>query len=84
MPETATAPAVLTLRETADLLRVSGRTVARLTERGILRPLPLGGRIVRYRAADVQALIAGAPARTEHRSHLAAWHAREGERCEHG
>jgi excisionase family DNA binding protein len=71
----AIAPTVLTLRETADLLRVSQRTVARMTARGLLRSLPLGGRIVRYAAADVRAIIEGAPAKAEHRSHLAAWHA---------
>ena len=74
MPETATVRAVLTLAEVAALLRVSQRTVARMAASGALRSIALGKRCVRFSAADVHAIIEGAPAKAEHRSHLAAWH----------
>lgn len=69
-------PAVLTLGEVGDLLRVSPRSVQRMVAAGKLRSLDLGGRLVRFAAADVHSLIAGAPVATGHRSHLTAWHAR--------
>lgn len=52
-------PAVLTKQETADLLRVSLRTLERWREAGVLVPIPLGHgvRSVRYRREDVERFI---------------------------
>lgn len=51
-------PELLTKSETADLLRVSVKTVERWEKDGILNPIRIA-RSVRYRRTDVQALIAG-------------------------
>jgi excisionase family DNA binding protein len=49
---------LLTRKEVAELLRVSVRTVDRLTADGVLRPVRLRARgRVTFRSADVQALI---------------------------
>ena len=70
-----TASAVLTADEAAAIIvRISPRSVRRLTERGILHPLARGGRIVRDAADDVHSLISGTPAGTEYRSHWGTWH----------
>jgi excisionase family DNA binding protein len=51
-------PALLTVRETADALRVNPRTIERWTAEGRLRRVKLAPRCVRYRADDVAELIA--------------------------
>ena len=48
---------LLTAEDVAARLAVSVRSVRRYTERGVLAPIQLG-RAVRYRAADVERLIA--------------------------
>jgi DNA-binding transcriptional MerR regulator len=50
-------PTLLTKIETAEMLRVTPRTLDRWREAGLLVPLLLG-RNVRYRLEDVQAFIA--------------------------
>lgn len=49
---------LLTKKETAEVLRVTQRTLDRYRLSGILTPIYLG-RTVRYRRDDVQALIDG-------------------------
>ena len=49
---------LLTRAELAEVLRVSTRTVDRLAERGVLRPVRLvPGGAVRFRTDDVEALL---------------------------
>lgn len=52
---TESAP-LLTKDQVAELLQVSRRTVERMEESGELEPLRIG-RMVRYRPADIEALI---------------------------
>jgi len=55
----------LTESEVADLLRVSGRTIRRWGERGVLPIVQLGG-IRRYPSAAIDALVGGiAPTTSE-------------------
>lgn len=49
---------LLTRQETADWLKVSTKTLHRWEQDGTLTPIRLGG-VVRYREADVRALIDG-------------------------
>ncbi len=52
------APALLTLRETAERMRVSERTVYRWVKDGRLTALSTpGGRLLRFRATDVDAAL---------------------------
>jgi len=57
-------PALLTKAETADLLRVSVKTLDRWRAAGLLVPIELGEgvRSIRYRREDVEALIGRASA----------------------
>ena len=51
-------PQVLTRQETADILRVSLRTLDRWRDAGVLVPIELGdARTVRYRRDDVDRLV---------------------------
>lgn len=49
---------LLTPAEVADVLRVSARTVRRYGDEGRLHRVRVGGRLARYTAASVEALIA--------------------------
>jgi excisionase family DNA binding protein len=51
-------PALLTVREVADLLRVHENTVYKWAKDGTLEALTLG-KTVRFRRADVEALLSG-------------------------
>jgi excisionase family DNA binding protein len=55
---------MLTLAEAADTLGVHPRTVRRMIARGDLAAVRIGPRLLRVRAADVEAL--GRPLRTVH------------------
>ncbi len=65
MPSTnETQPALLTQRETADLLGVSKKTMRRLLVSGVLEPVRIAGLAhPRYRRSDVERLVReGSPA----------------------
>jgi excisionase family DNA binding protein len=51
-------PSILTTREAADLLRVSERSIERWRAQGKLPTMNLSGKWVRFRRADVLALLA--------------------------
>jgi excisionase family DNA binding protein len=63
-PKTDAAPAIgdrlLTLREVADVLRLSTRTVREYVQRGEIEGRIIGGRW-RFRRADLDAFFANAP-----------------------
>jgi excisionase family DNA binding protein len=46
-------PAMLKLGEVAEMLKVSTRTVRRLVVRGVLRPLAVSVRCLRFRRSDI-------------------------------
>lgn len=48
---------LLTTQEVADILRVSTRTVRRFGQDGILERVHVGGRLTRYRADSLDALL---------------------------
>jgi excisionase family DNA binding protein len=50
-------PSILTVREAADLLRVSERSLVRWRAQGLLPTMSLNGRRVRFRRSDVLALL---------------------------
>jgi excisionase family DNA binding protein len=50
-------PAILTIREAADLLRVSERAIDRSREQGKLPTMILNGRWKRFRREDLLALL---------------------------
>lgn len=52
-------PAFLTIDEVATLLGVSTRTVRRRLKGGTLRRAPLGGRVVRIPASELNRLAGG-------------------------
>ena len=47
-------PAIMTLGEVADMLRMSTRTARRLVVRGVLRPLAVSARCLRFRRSDIE------------------------------
>lgn len=51
-------PALMRVKEAAQYLAMSPRTVATLTARGTLSAVRFGKRCVRYRRADLDALVA--------------------------
>jgi len=63
-PKTYVAPAIgdrlLTLREAADVLRLSTRTMREYVQRGEIEGRIIGGRW-RFRRADLDAFFANAP-----------------------
>jgi excisionase family DNA binding protein len=63
-PKTDAAPAIgdrlLTLREAADVLRLSTRTMREYVQRGEIEGRIIGGRW-RFRRADLDAFFANAP-----------------------
>jgi excisionase family DNA binding protein len=63
-PKTDTAPPIggklLTVREAADVLRLSPRTVREYVQRGEIEGRIIGGRW-RFRRADLDAFFASAP-----------------------
>jgi excisionase family DNA binding protein len=67
-PRTEAAPAIgdrlLTLREAADVLRLSTRTVREYIQRGDIEGRLIGGRW-RFRRADLDAFFANAPSEWE-------------------
>jgi len=67
--QTAPAQALLTAAEASVTLRVSAQTVHRYAKDGLLTPIRLGYRTVRYRRADVERLVAeGIPVNNERRA----------------
>lgn len=58
MASAPSADDLLTTREVADLCRVSTATVARWSREGHLDGTKVGPRTLRFRRADVEALIA--------------------------
>ena len=57
MPPAADAQELLTTQEVATLCRVTPSTVARWAKAGILPALTIGPRTLRFRRADVDALL---------------------------
>jgi excisionase family DNA binding protein len=58
IPPSSSPPRILlTSKEVAAVLRVTPRTIRRWTHDGILEPVRVGGRIVRYTPESVEALI---------------------------
>lgn len=69
-------PEVLTIREVADLLRCSTRTIRRSVERGVIRAIYLvPGGSPRFSREEIMLLIHG---RRRQASHLERWHANRG------
>ncbi|HEX2940355.1 MAG TPA: helix-turn-helix domain-containing protein [Rhodopila sp.] len=52
-------PVLLTLQEVAQRLNISEKSVQRRIKAGLIRKTPLGGRLVRVAAAELQRLTAG-------------------------
>jgi excisionase family DNA binding protein len=55
---TTTTAEILTPAETARLLRVTERTIRNLTSRGLLKPIKLSERLVRFRRSDIERSLA--------------------------
>lgn len=49
---------LLTVNEVAEHWRICTKTVRRMVDRGVLQPVRLSARCVRYRATDVAASLA--------------------------
>jgi excisionase family DNA binding protein len=54
----ATNAEILTPAETARLLKVTERTIRNLVSRGLLRPIKLSERLVRFRRVDIDRSLA--------------------------
>jgi excisionase family DNA binding protein len=59
------ASQLLTAAEVADELRVTERTVRRWSRAGLLEPVRLGGRLIRFTPESVDSLIRSAPETNE-------------------
>jgi len=57
-PDAAQQPALLSRRKAAAYLAISTRTLWSLTEAKRIRCIRIGGRLVRYAVADLDAFIA--------------------------
>jgi predicted site-specific integrase-resolvase len=57
-PEASEVEVLLTVREVAVRWRICTKTVRRMVDRGILHPVRLSARCVRYRTSDVSAALA--------------------------
>jgi excisionase family DNA binding protein len=53
-----TTAEILTPAETARLLRVTERTIRNLSSRGLLKPIKLSERLVRFRRSDIERSLA--------------------------
>jgi excisionase family DNA binding protein len=64
-PSEPAAPPIVfhTVEEVALTLDVSSKTIARRIREGVIRKVPLGGRLVRISSAELQRLAAAAPLR---------------------
>jgi excisionase family DNA binding protein len=60
-PERRPDPTLLTINEVAAALRVSEKTVQRRIKDGTIRPVQMGGRLVRISSDELARLIAGDP-----------------------
>lgn len=60
MVTTNDAKQLLSRQEVADILTVSTRTIARWERKGLLSPIRLSSRIIRYSREEVDALLAEA------------------------
>jgi excisionase family DNA binding protein len=58
IPKANEVAALLTVKEVAVCWRICTKTVRRMVDRGILQPIRLSARCVRYRASDVEAALA--------------------------
>lgn len=52
---------LLTIHDVARVLRVSTRTVREYVSRGLLRPVRVGPRLVRFMPREIERFISGAP-----------------------
>lgn len=57
MNETADENEVLTPQEVTQVFKISRRTLWAWDAKGLLRPIKINRRVIRYRKADVAALI---------------------------
>ncbi|HQT75561.1 MAG TPA: helix-turn-helix domain-containing protein [Rhodopila sp.] len=59
VPDPPAPPVLLTLQEVAQRLNMSEKSVQRRIKAGLIRKAPLGGRLVRVSAEELQRLTAG-------------------------
>ena len=57
MPPSPKERDLLTRKQVAELLEISITTLKRWEKKGLLRPVHIGPKLIRYRAVDVAALI---------------------------
>ena len=57
-----TTDLVHTPREAAEILKISPRTLFSITQRGLIKPMRIGPRVVRYPQAEIERFIQEAAA----------------------
>jgi excisionase family DNA binding protein len=60
-PDPPSALVLLTIAEVAAALRMSQKSVRRRIKAGVIRTVPIGGRLVRISSDELRRLAAGAP-----------------------